>query len=679
MLVIPRVFSANFSRIHESDCPTHGCARASAKNRVLVAPQGDYDALCLRNEGLNSQGGSMIVPRRTIKHAFSKGGTTMLLVTGFIEIARNYLVWHRNRFSNLAPGRCLNRAALIIVASVGFFGAVEASTNFYVDPNWTGRKSGTQAHPFAILNKSAWQRINTALANDDVTIYFSALKADGVTQQSKAWFVQCRRTDYTAHRLTLDGYTFHNSNERTPNWLPNPEPDIAVAYTSGKVFKSTGDGSQALGWTRVDGNDFVLHNGLYYCCIESHLASSDNEPGVGRNWTNYWYQEGTSGTNWSSGASYKCYPKQNNVTLRGFECTGSGARVQLGGDNLTFEYVYVHDVTTIGPGVQLNYTAVSVSGVPTVLSRPSTNMTFRNFRIERTFGEGLYMGTVDPDSPASFQAAMGNQHSHILIENFYINHPGVNGGQGDGIDGKNGITYLTIRLGEITGFGANGNGINLGQSATNTDQHILVERNFIHDSTFDAQGAQRAIHAQTGETTGTSMYGFNGVTIRNNVIANCQVGIQFDGATGQPATYGYIFNNTVYNMRPGAGLQVFTNISNTVVKNNFVFGGATPQANISSSGVTSDYNAHDGIWISSSEGSHTITLSTTQAFAAVVNATREDFHPSANSPLNRIGLTLSDFSNDFYQRFRAPGNWNIGAVQVGEDVSAVPSGSQAVP
>ena len=92
----------------------------------------------------------MIVPRRTIKHAFSKGGTTMLLVTGFIEIARNYLVWHRNRFSNLALGRCLNRAALIIVASVGFFGAVEASTNFYVDPNWTGRKSGTQAHPFAM-------------------------------------------------------------------------------------------------------------------------------------------------------------------------------------------------------------------------------------------------------------------------------------------------------------------------------------------------------------------------------------------------------------------------------------------------------------------------------------------------------------------------------------------------
>ena len=129
---------------------------------------------------------------------------------------------------------CLNRAALIISVSVVFAGAVEADTNFYVDPGWTGAKSGTQSRPFAILDKSAWHRINAALARSDVTVYFSALKADGVTQQSKAWFVQCRRTDYTAHRLTLDGYTFYNSNKTTPNWLPNPEPDIAVAYTSGE-------------------------------------------------------------------------------------------------------------------------------------------------------------------------------------------------------------------------------------------------------------------------------------------------------------------------------------------------------------------------------------------------------------------------------------------------------------
>jgi hypothetical protein len=584
------------------------------------------------------------------------------------------MVCRRNRFSNPAPGRFLNRAGLIIFASIGFFGAVEASTNFYVDPDWSGTKSGTEAQPFAMLTKPAWQRINTALATGAVTIYFSALKADGVTQQSKPWFVQCRRTYYGLHRLTLDGYSLYNSSERSPNWLPNPDTDINHAYQNGRVFKITGNGNAALGWYRVDGNDFVTHNGLVYCCIESHLASADNEPGVGPNWTLYWDQHGTSGAQWSAGAAYKCYAKQNNVTLRGFETT---ARCAVNGDNLVWEYVYVHDTTTIGPGVELEYTS---NGGDQTVSRPSTNMTFHYFRIQRTYGEGLYLGSIDPENTPSFQAAQGNQHSHILVENFYIDHPGVNGGQGDAIDGKNGITYLTIRLGEITGFGANGNGINLGQSATNTDQHILVERNFIHDSTHDNLGAQRAIHAQTGETTGTSMYGFNGVTIRNNVIANCFVGIQFEGSTSQPATYGYIFNNTIYNMVPGQGpgLESFFNMSNTTIQNNFVFAGADPKGWIASSGVTSDYNAHDGQWISSSEGPHTITLSTRQAFAAVVNATREDFHPSANSSLKGTGLTLSNFSDDFYQRSRAAGDWTIGAVQVGEDESA-PSGSQAVP
>jgi hypothetical protein len=614
----------------------------------------------------------------------------MLMITGFIEIARNYLVWHRNCLSNLAPVRrmnrwhrqhflrrsmiCLNRAALIISVSVVFAGAVEAGTNFYVDPDWTGAKSGTQSRPFAILDKPAWHRINAALASSDVSVYFSALKADGVTQQSKPWFVQCRRTDYGTHRLTLDGYSFYNSNETAPNWLPNPEPDIAVAYTSGKVFKITGKSSNALGWTRGDGNDFVTHNGLVYCCIESHLASADNEPGIGAHWQLYWDQHGTSGAGWSSGNAYKCYVKQNNITLRGFEMTGTGARSSVNGDNLIWEYNYIHDVTGIGPGLALLYTSHPDSSSAQIVSRPSTNLIFRNFRIERTYGEALYLGAINPDAPASFQTAHGNQHSHVLIENFVIIRPGANGGQGDGIDGKNGVTYLNIRLGDISGFGADGNGINLPYSETNTDQHILVDRNFIHDSTFDAHGAQVAIHAQTGGALSTSLYGYNGVTIRNNIVANCRTGIQFSGSTGQPATYGYIFNNTIYNVTPNSGLAVNTNVSNTVVKNNFVFGGANPRGVIGSSGVVSDYNAHDGSWTSSNEGPHTLAMTGTDALASVVNAASENFHPSANSPLKRAGFTFSDFLDDFYQRSRAPGNWTIGAVQVDGDVSAVPRG-----
>src|SRR5205809_3255453 len=89
----------------------------------------------------------------------------------------------------------------------------EASTNYYVEPDWTGVQLGTASQPWNSLSDSAWTTINAALASDDATIYFSALKADGATQQSRAWFVQCRRTDYSAHRLTIDGYSFYNANE----------------------------------------------------------------------------------------------------------------------------------------------------------------------------------------------------------------------------------------------------------------------------------------------------------------------------------------------------------------------------------------------------------------------------------------------------------------------------------
>src|ERR1700687_4055059 len=131
----------------------------------------------------------------------------------------------------------------------------EASTNFYVDPDWTGVQVGTASQPWNALSASAWTTINAALASDDVTIYFSALKADGVMQQSRTLFLQGRRIDPSAHRLTIDGYSLYNSNETTPNWLANPDTDINHAYLNGKVFKIIGgdnpiDGSMALGWTR---------------------------------------------------------------------------------------------------------------------------------------------------------------------------------------------------------------------------------------------------------------------------------------------------------------------------------------------------------------------------------------------------------------------------------------------
>src|SRR6266481_4952060 len=145
----------------------------------------------------------------------------------------------------------MKRTPHLLVAlflGVCFGSHCKASTSFYVDPDWIGVQIGTASQPWNALSTSAWTTINATLASDDVTLYFSALKADGVTQQSKAWYIHCQRTDYSSHRLTLDGYSKYNSNETTANWLANPDSDINHAYLNGKVFQTTGDGSTAIGW-----------------------------------------------------------------------------------------------------------------------------------------------------------------------------------------------------------------------------------------------------------------------------------------------------------------------------------------------------------------------------------------------------------------------------------------------
>jgi len=563
----------------------------------------------------------------------------------------------------------------------------EAITNFYVDPDWTGVQVGTASQPWKALSASAWTTINAVLASDDVTIYFSALKADGATQQSQQLFVQLRRTQPSSYRLTVDGYTFYNSNEITPNWLANPDNDIAHAYVNGKVFKIIGgtnpiDGSMALGWTRVNGNDGVTVGGTTYTCIESHMSSADNAPGTGANWTLYWdahtplYPAGPISP-WQSGVTYRCYVKQNNVTLRGFEITGKRT-VCAGGDNLIFEYNWIHDTTEIGPGMTMpDYVSYPDSTSAQIIQRPSTNIIIHHFRIQRTYGEGMYMGCINPDAPAAFNAAHGNQHNHVLVEDFLIDHPGQNGAQGDGVDCKNGFTYLTVRLGEIRAFGyGEGNGIIVPMSATNVNQNILIERNYIHDPSTDATTSGRAgVYAATDQAAGaTALYGLNGVTIRNNIIANCKRGIQYSGDNSipRPAVNGLILNNTVYGSYGDFGLAVGTNVSSNVVENNFVFGGVDPRGQISSTGVTSDYNAHDGAWVSNSEGAHTIALSNTQALLSVVNATNENFHLVYGAPLISAALHQNSFSDDYAGNARGT-LWDISGYQYGSTATPTPT------
>jgi hypothetical protein len=109
-----------------------------------------------------------------------------------------------------------------------------------------------------------------------------------------------------------------------------------------------------------------------------------------------------------------------------------------------------------------------------------------------------------------------------------------------------------------------------------------------------------------------------------------------------------------------------------VAENNFVFGGANPRGIIGSSGVVSDYNAHDGTWNSASEGPHTLALSTTEALLSVVNAANENFHLVYGTRLIAAAEPQDSFFNDFDGDLRGP-LWDIAAYQFAPTATPTPT------
>ena len=59
-----------------------------------------------------------------------------------------------------------------MIAAAGI--ALAADSTYYVDSDWSGTQSGTQAAPWRSLN---WSTINTALASGNVTVIL--LRASG--------------------------------------------------------------------------------------------------------------------------------------------------------------------------------------------------------------------------------------------------------------------------------------------------------------------------------------------------------------------------------------------------------------------------------------------------------------------------------------------------------------------
>jgi hypothetical protein len=536
-----------------------------------------------------------------------------------------------------------------------------ASNSFFVDPDYSGSSSdGSAAHPWTELTSTTWQAINSSLSTGDVTVYLSALKAGGTQQQSKSWFLEVRRNNPSANRLTIDGYTYYNSDTGTPSWRTNPSGNIANAYTNGQVFQLVGNGSQALGWSREAGNDLVTSGGLTYACIRSHAASPSNQPGVGTDWQRYWDRHDSGGGTWISGAAYACYAKQDNITLRGFELTGNGARAGFAGDNFILEYVNSHDITSIGPAINLLYTSYPDNSSAAIIIAKSTNIVLRNFRIDTCNGEAVYLGAINPDAPQQFQCDHGNQYDQVTISNFLIRAAGTGGGQGDGIDCKNGITNLKISTGEIGNLNNSMGAIVCPQTFANADQGLLIEKVYIHDITTGSDN-RTAVYLESSMLSCSLAHfkGYYGVTVRNCIIANCSFGIQVF-SLGSVRNIK-IQNNTIYRVG-GYGIYADSSDGSIQVRNNLVLdcNGGGEQAKVIGSWSDSRNNAYNNSWsgpcLNCKENANVTT--------DFVDPAAGDFRVKSRTAI-QVGaaLALTDFADDFYGNRRSALSWDIGAAQ----------------
>jgi hypothetical protein len=472
-----------------------------------------------------------------------------------------------------------------------------ASTNFYVDSDWTGAHIGTPSQPFALLDATAWASINAALASDNVTIFFSAREAGSNTPDyydTAGNGVQLeidltRKTTSGPHWLTLDGKSFYNTNDSSPSWAGYAGASMCVV------------------------RDFNTQN-------PSHT-------------------------------------KYSNITIHGFTiiCNASTKLVTICGDNFVVENCDASHTSAAldGPGILLVPTADGAHEGSSYYAPPCTNITIQNNVIHDTEGEAIYLGGgSNPGEAGSGYPS----HTNVSVLNNEIYNAGRYGGQGDGIDIKGGIQGLVVRGNNIHDIayadqGARGI-VSQGQPSPAPSGVLQTyERNNLHSLTHATEAITIA------DTWGVPA----GVVIRNNIIntvtggSGSKTGIAIYSSQNQLL----VQNNIIYNCA-GLGIGTATG-SNILLRNNFLFANNSGgnQVDMSHGTIASDYNAGSPSWGFGSEGAHSMTLTAPQALAAVLDAPRGNFHLSASSPLIALAQTQSGFSND-YDNLTRTSPWDIG-------------------
>jgi len=477
----------------------------------------------------------------------------------------------------------------------------EASTNFYVDPDWTGAHIGTPSQPFALLDAAAWASINAALASDDVTIFFSAREAGTDTPDyydtagnGVQLEIDLTQKTTSAHRLTLDGKSFYNTNDSSPSW---------AAYA-----------------------------GASMCVVRDFNSENPS------------------------------HTKYSNITIHGFTiiCNASTKLVTICGDNWVIENCDASHTSaaTDGPGILLVPTADGAHEGSSSYAPACTNITIQNNVIHDTEGEAIYLGGggSNPGEAGSGYPS----HTNVSVLNNEIYNAGRYGGQGDGIDIKGGIRGLIVsgnNIHDLAYLDQSARGIVSQGQPSPAPSGVLqtYERNNLHNLTHATEAIAVA------DTWGVPA----GVVIRNNIINTVTGGSGSKAGIAIYSTQNQLLvqNNTIYNCA-GLGIGTSSG-SNVLLRNNLFMANnaGRDQVDLSHGTVDSDYNAYSGAWGYAREGPRSIGLSSLDATKALVNPADGDFHLLPEAPVIGKASVQSSFSDDYSGAARGP-SWDVGAFQV---------------
>ena len=409
------------------------------------------------------------------------GGSYLLPSSAPFLVARKAMfgIALDSRLRRRLPRRTSALAGLcsgLLAASV----SLRAATTFYVDSDWSGTQSGTTSEPWKYLTETAWAAINSALATNSVTVYFSARNAASDTDQAYDTngdgapdpIYLSARADTGSSVLTLDGNSKYNTSDTAPSWA-------------------------------------------------SHSGESKNR-------VRYLTAQNPS------------HLKFNNITLHGFHVVTTDANklIAIAGDNWIVENCVCEHTSTgsDGPGVYLIPTADSRHEGSADYTGRCTNIVIRNNMIHDTFGEALYIGGggVMDGSPGSGYPS----HSNIVIEGNTVYNAGVWGAEGDGMDVKGGIENLAIRGNEIYRINSTARvrAIVIQGQVSGASQTTMIERNRIHDCTgigdaaiavVDTWGTPQAVMIRNNviyNVNGSGIMVYNSqdtVRIYNNTISAC--------------------------------------------------------------------------------------------------------------------------------------------------------------